>query len=301
MKKIFFSIIAVFFINISLSQSNLLNAKSPNDIDKLSDDSNDGFNLEYDSISEQNILWSRVVYEYIDLNEKLNFPLLYPINDDVFRKSRKSLWKTIYDGIKSGKITELYEADNDKFIPNLKIVQNHETPYNDIIDFYVDEAYRNGDINNGQQLGSDDILGYNIKGIWYFDKLQSELKYRLLCIQPYGIDVKDKFTSELESRETLKSVYPWIWYPSIRKILHESKVFNEKNNSNSISFDDLLINRRFSSFIYKYNNVYGDREIKDYIKQRPGESKQQHNLRLILESERIKKEILDFELDMWGY
>ena len=53
--------------------------------------------------------------------------------------------------------------------------------------------------------------------------------------------------------------------------------------------------------IYKYNNIYGDREIKDYIKRRPGESEQQHQLRFILESERIKKEILDFELDMWGY
>ena len=50
-----------------------------------------------------------------------------------------------------------------------------------------------------------------------------------------------------------------------------------------------------------YNNIYGDREIKDYIKRRPGESEQQHQLRFILESERIKKEILDFELDMWGY
>jgi len=95
--------------------------------------------------------------------------------------------------------------------------------------------------------------------------------------------------------------YFWIWYPSIREILAKHQVFNDKNNNNRISFDDLLVNRRFSSFIYKYDNVYGDREIKDYIVKRPGETNQQHQLRIILESERIKKQILDFELDMWGY
>lgn len=301
MKKIIFIIICTCFVNVGFSQSNLLNAKTPSEIDKLSKDAEVDYNLEYDSISKENILWSKVVYEYIDLNEKLNFPLLFPVDDNVFRDSRKSLWKTIYGGIKDGVITELYEADNDKFLPHLKIVDRDSTSYNDIIDFFVDEEYRNGNKQDGMQLGSEDILGYNIKGIWYFDKIQAELKYRLLGIQPYGIDIKDKVKAELQSRDPLNSVYPWIWYPSIRKVLHQSKVFNEKNNNNNISFDDLLVNRRFSSFIYKYNNVYGDREIKDYIKQRPNESKQQHHLRILLESERIKKEILDFELDMWGY
>jgi len=83
----------------------------------------------------------------------------------------------------------------------------------------------------------------------------------------------------------------WIWYPSIRKILHKEQVFNDKNNANRISFDQLLVSRRFSSFIYKEDNVYGDRAIKDY--KNPG-------LESILESERIKKEILDFEQDMWN-
>ena len=54
-------------------------------------------------------------------------------------------------------------------------------------------------------------------------------------------------------------------------------------------------------YIYKYDNVYGDRTIRDYIRQRSGESNRQYQLRLIMESERIKKEILDFDVDMWGY
>ena len=301
MKKSIIIILAIFSFNYGFSQANLLNAKSPDQIDSLRDEDKEAdFALQYEDVNPEDILWSKVVYEYIDLNEKLNYPLLYPIQDGSFRDSRKSLWKTIYDAIKSGEITELYEADNDKFLPNLKVIDKPETTYDDILDFYVDEEYRNGNLE-GAQLSSEDILGYNIKGIWYFDKKQSELKYRLLGIQPFGINIKDKVKAEFDQREPTKNIYPWIWYPSIREILHESKVFNDRNNNNRISFDDLLVNRRFGSFIYKYNNVYGDREISSYITKRDGETDYQHHLRILLESERIKKQILDFEVDMWGY
>ena len=118
------------------------------------------------------------------------------------------------------------------------------------------------------------------------------MKYRLLGIQPVGRNLKESGKEQ---------GYFWIWYPSIRDVLSNHMVFNDKNNNNRISFDDLLVNRRFSSFIYKYDNVYGDRTIRDYIRQRNGESNRQYQLRLIMESERIKKEILDFDVDMWGY
>ena len=143
---------------------------------------------------------------------------------------------------------------------------------------------------------SADIFGYVIKGVWYFDKIHAELRYRLLAIQPYGTDLK----TSVDGEET-ETGYFWIWYPSIREILDKHLVFNDKNNNNRISFDELLINRRFSSYIYKYDNVYGDREIRDYIRQRDNESYAQWQTRIIMESERIKKEILDFEIDMWGY
>ena len=118
------------------------------------------------------------------------------------------------------------------------------------------------------------------------------MKYRLLGIQPFGRNLKESGKEQ---------GYFWIWYRSIRDILSNHLVFNDKNNNNRISFDDLLVNRRFSSYIYKYDNVYGDRTIRDYIRQRSGESNRQYQLRLIMESERIKKEILDFDVDMWGY
>ena len=54
----------------------------------------------------------------------------------------------------------------------------------------------------------------------------------------------------------------------------------------------MLNSRRFNSLIFKEENVYQNREIKDYISN--------DALRMLLESERIKSVIRDFEQDMWN-
>ena len=285
MKSLIILILSLIFCISSYGQSNLLNAKKPSEIgtelikaDKKS--------IEYPEIDDTDVLWSKVVYEFIDLNEKLNFQLLFPVNDEQYTSTRKSLWKIIRENVENGSIDEVFDVRNDNFLNSNKITGTEK-----IKDFYGSK-YTPGDSRPQTYATSSDITGYKIKGVWFFDKKHSEMKYRLLGIQPVGRNLKESGKEQ---------GYFWIWYPSIRDILSNHMVFNDKNNNNRISFDDLLVNRRFSSYIYKYDNVYGDRTIRDYIRQRNGESNRQYQLRLIMESERIKKEILDFDVDMWGY
>jgi len=279
MKKLIIYL-CLFNCVILYAQSNILNASNASEIgiknfDQKQSDAESSF-LVYDYIDDRDILWSKIVYEKIDLNEKLNFPLLFPIDDKVFR-NRKSLWKVLNENIKKRNITELYRANNDQFLPEKKLNQAS-------VDSIVSSRINIGGEITINEITSDDIKSYFIKGIWYFDKRQGEMKYRLLGIMPSG-NVKNK---EGEIQET--DLF-WIWYPSIRKILHEELVFNDRNNANRISFDQLLISRRFNSYIYKEDNVYGNRAIRSY---------KDKGLQSILESERIKKEILDFEQDMWN-
>jgi hypothetical protein len=56
-----------------------------------------------------------------------------------------------------------------------------------------------------------------------------------------------------------------------------------------ISFDQILNSRHFNS-VLSTRNVYGDREIKDYMKD---------NAQSQLESERVEK--LKLQSDMWNY
>ena len=289
--------------NESFSQANLLNAKNPSEIGDSSASSK-AINefVDYENVDDKNILWSKVVYEFIDLNERLNFPLLFPVNDTKYDDTRKSLWRVIRENIENGKISEVYDSNNDNFTEASRIIGKDSTDLEANIykNYNITDIYKSKYVPESfvprEVASSADIFGYVIKGIWYFDKIHAELRYRLLAIQPYGTDLK----TSVDGEET-ETGYFWIWYPSIREILDDHLVFNDKNNNNRISFDELLINRRFSSYIYKYDNVYGDREIRDYIRQRDNESYAQWQTRIVMESERIKKEILDFEIDMWGY
>ena len=292
MRFIFF--ILILFSNSILSQADLINAKKPSDIENKA--LNEVKSLEYTDIEENDILWSKVVYEYIDLNEKLNFPLLFPINDEQNKIGRKSLWRVLKEYIvkqldNDASVLEIYNSDD--FSSTDKLNDNE---IRDLIS-YVLTSRKTGD--QTLYVKSNEIGGYNIKGIWYFDKKVSQLKYRLLGIQPVGANTEN--LKDGVANPKLETTYFWIWYPSVRDELNNYLVFNDRNNNNRISFDAILVNRRFSSYIYKYDNVYGDRTIRDYIRQRNGESNRQHQMRLIIESERIKKEILDFDVDMWGY
>jgi len=302
MRKIFLLILLILFTSEVFSQANLLNAKNPSEIGDTSSSEAITEFVDYEYVDDKNILWSKVVYEFIDLNERLNFPLLFPVNDTKYDDTRKSLWRVIRENIENGKISEVYDSNNDNFTEASRIIGKDSTDQEAKVfkNYNISDIYKSKYVPESfvprEVASSSDIFGYVIKGVWYFDKIHAELRYRLLAIQPYGTDLK----TSVDGEET-ETGYFWIWYPSIREILDKHLVFNDKNNNNRISFDELLINRRFSSYIYKYDNVYGDREIRDYIRQRDNESYPQWQTRIIMESERIKKEILDFEIDMWGY
>ena len=137
-----------------------------------------------------------------------------------------------------------------------------------------------------------DIEEYRIKGIWYFDKRQGELKYRLLGIAPVAPDVNFIDDESVDPGENKVELF-WVWYPAARQVLHEAKVYNQRNSARPITFDALLNARRFNGVIYKEDNVHGDREIDDYVFD--------NALFQLLEAKRIKEVIRDREQDMWAY
>jgi len=75
--------------------------------------------------------------------------------------------------------------------------------------------------------------------------------------------------------------------------LNEAKSFNDKNSAMPISYDQILNSRQFNSVIYQEENVYGDRAIASYMKDNAQNQ--------LLESERVKEKIRNFEHDMWNY
>jgi gliding motility associated protien GldN len=286
----------------SFAQSNLLNAKTPDQIGKktaaqlISDNDKP---LPYGYVHDRDVLMGKTIWEIIDLDERVNFPLYYPIDTANIGKDRRSLFDVLLKGIKDGKITEVYADDYFNTKKTLKDMSSSFT-YIDTIDTGKDEInnfyddYKSGkkvldpQYINKRDLTSQDISGYKIKGFWYFDKRQGELKYRLLGICPVSPEARDIGADNPDVIDLF-----WVYFPSIRDVLHEAKAFNDKNSAMPITFDHLLNSRRFTAEIYKEENVYGDREVQQYMKDNAQNQ--------LLESERIKEKIRNFESDMWNY
>jgi len=288
------TLVVLFFSFVGFSQSNILNAKDPSEIGKKTPEQIENDNnkfLEYGFIDDRDILWSKIVYERIDLSERINFPLLYPTNDALYKDERKSLWRIIKEAIINDSIANVYDPSNDNFTTKISIDS-------------VKNQISSKEVVNGQvavkQLESADIRSYDIKGIWYFDKRMGEMKYRLLGIRPIGKDINASVDPDLSDEERelnekniANTPLFWLWYPDIRPLLHREKVFNDQNNALRITFDQLLIARRFNSIIYKVDNVHEDRPISQYLPKDP--------FLQLMESNRIKEEIRNFEQDMWNY
>jgi gliding motility associated protien GldN len=297
MKKGFFILLFVVVLhsNSSWSQANLLNAKVPQEVGmKVVEDQSP---IAYGYIDDRDVLWSKTIWEIIDLNERINFPYYYPtINNGLLSNNRKSLFRILYDNIASGEITEIYSTSY--------FIESEKLSFEDLTDVLVSRNLSSEGIsksNAGEQVTEDDydtykiesdkISQYRIKGTWFFDKRLGELKYRLLGIAPVAPDVSTLSQGPEAMKDALVPLF-WIWFPDAREALANNGVFNTRNSSQPVTYDHMLNSRRFNATIYREENVYEDRQVSEYI--------YEDALRQLLESERIKSEIRDFEQDMWS-
>ncbi len=290
-------LIGVFGLLVGLSsfgQSNILNAKSPDDIGELSEAEilvkKENKPLAYGYVDERDILWSKDTWEIIDLDERVNFPLYYPVDTNNIGSNRRSLYDVLMTGIRSGKIKNIYA---DSYFNEKRTLSDISAAISkvDTTDLGVEQYNAGEEIEqqfiNRRDITSADIAEYHIRGMWYFDKRQAELKFRLLGIAPVAPDVNFIDDEEPDLVELF-----WVWFPDAREILFNNVAFTG-SSSNSITFDHLLNARRFHALIYKEDNVYGDRGVNDYVTE--GAFMQ------LIESQRIKEQIRNFEQDMWNY
>lgn len=281
-----------------LAQANILNAKKPEEIGVKTEAQKALDNdapLEYGYVDDRDILWSKTVWEVIDLDERVNFPLYYPTDTIDIGADRRSLYDVLIKNIRNGKLEDVYVdsyfTEKRKFedlSSTLRKVDTLEYGYEQI---NAGEALSPEYVME-RELSAADIEEYRIKGIWYFDKRQGELKYRLLGIAPVAPDVNFIDDESMDPADAKVELF-WVWYPSARQILHDAKVFNQRNSAQPISFDMLLNARRFNGVIYREDNVHGDRKVNDYIAD--------NALFQLLEAKRIKEVIRDREQDMWAY
>jgi len=246
--------------------------------------------LAYPYLREADVMWSKRVWRYIDLKEKMNLPLKYPNSKSILE--RKSLIDVIMDAIAEGSLTAYTAAQaiDEAFVTpmTMKEIEVRGGARTDTMKMSrPDPPYEEFDTIIAKEFNRDDVIGYRLKEDWFFDKQRSVMDVRIIGIAPMAYAKNE--AGEIREGNIRVPLF-WIYFPEARRLLANAECFNRTNDAERRSFDDIFQKRLFSSFIYKESNVY-DRRIEDY----------KTGLNALLESDRIKDEIINLEHDLWEY
>lgn len=243
--------------------------------------------IPYTSLREADVMWNKRVWRRIDLREKQNHVLYFPIKD--YAQGRKNLFEIIQDAVlNEGTITAYSPgsvvAPDDMFTTPLTTEEVKKiltpTTSEDVYDEF-------GEITGTQEvenpIAAAQVKFYDIKEEWFFDKQRSVMDVRIIGILPM-IEVETE-TGE----KALKDLF-WIYYPEARYVFANNEVFNRANDAERRTYEDIFWKRQFASRITKVSNVY-ERRIADY----------KSGIDALLESEKLKEEIFNVEHDLWHF
>lgn len=240
--------------------------------------------IPYYPVREADVSWKKRVWRIMDLRQKMNHPFFYP---ETPQKGWKNFMTIVIDAIREGTITAYDPTKDDQFLVpyTFQEIENKFTS-TDTLPVY--------DPNNPniilrmevvtEPLDPSDIKTIKIKEDWFFDKQRSVMDVRILGICPV-IDQYDEYDNYLGKEDMF-----WIYFPEARPVFAQAEVFNRKNSSEKRTYDELFWKRMFASYIYKEENVY-DRKIQDYAS----------GMDALLEAERIKQELFEFEHELWEF
>ena len=235
--------------------------------------------IEYDHVREADVVWERKLWRIIDVREKMNV---------IFRSPLKPFFNILKELAENGDIAVF----KDEFFREPMTIDEIEKTLNriDTTTVFDYDTYEEKITVVRNDINWEDIKQFRLKEVWYFDKELSVLRSRILGISPI-LDNIDPDTGELKYSLPLF----WIYYPEAREHFAKFRVENDFNDISPLSWYDLFEQRYFASYIMKKSNTL-DLRIEDlyYGYDREGIDR-------LMESDKIKAELFNFEHDLWEY
>lgn len=236
--------------------------------------------ISYTSLREGDVAWEKRVWRDIDMREKQNQSLYYPIE---YNACRSSLFQTITRQVLNGNIVAFKDEEflilyNDSEIRN-KLVKR-DTAEQIVYDDQGNELPPIMVPTVDSTSIYERILKFRLKEDWYFDKQKSCLEVRIIGIAAIEYN---------EERDYYRELY-WVYFPSCRPYFARNDVYNFKNDAERRSLDDIFWKRQFTSTIVKESNVQ-DRYIDQY----------QKGIDALVEADKVKMGIFTWEHDLWNY
>ncbi|MDQ8052995.1 MAG: gliding motility protein GldN [Pedobacter sp.] len=250
----------------------------------------------YAKVDTADIVYTKRVWREIDLRDRGN---------EILASPKINLVGIIYDAVNNGEL-DLYASDDESF-KGQPISANKGNDPKATKSSTADTAFLGvnpgtNEVNRANnEFFTASFTTIRIKEDWILDIKRGIFEPRIIGIAPVRIDVKtavdnngnpvtDPATNAVRA-DTVKSVAGWIYFDDLREVLVKHKIANNQNDNSGINFDDVFVRRLFYSNVTKISNS-ADNRIEDVLFN-PKER--------LLESERIKKAMADFEQGLWEY
>jgi len=235
----------------------------------------------YPNLRESDVAFAKRVWREIDVREKMNAYLASP---------KQRLIDVLMNAIAAGELTA-YSAvpdkdndpDGDSFFTPLTPDKARNAMADSVsVDKFDKDGNKIGTNMRAGEINPDSIVKFRIKEDWVFDRQRSIFEPRIIGLAPM---VKVKVGASEDYQPAF-----WIYFPEARPILAVKEVVSKSSDNTGLSFDDIFMKRIFTSYIVKESNDKDER-IKDYAT----------GIDKLYESEKIKKSLMDWELNLWQY
>ncbi len=242
--------------------------------------------IPYTHVREADVMWAKKVWRVIDLREKINLPLYYPLES---MDNRMSLIQLLLDGIQYEGLTAYSPQYEDEFKVEMsfeQVLQQMGAVGDTLEVLQADGTYQTQTIAG--EVRPEQVKQFLIKEVWFFDRNYSRLDVRIIGICPILEYAKGDGSG---NDEIVRKQAFWIYFPQARDIFARHEVFNAFNDAQRRTFDDIFMKRYFGSYIVRESNVYNNRRIDQYAVGNEA----------MIESDRIKSDIFNFEHDLWEF
>lgn len=240
----------------------------------------------YVHIRESDVMWAKRIWQTIDLREKINHPLYYP---EIQVRDRKSFTQILWDAVVKEQVLTAYKDEDFSLMMTPEEVLASTEKLDSTWVYNPNNPDEDTLIVISEEFRASDVKQFRIVEDWFFDRERSVMDVRIMGLALIVDEfIDDPWTGEREYKGP-KDLF-WVYFPEARSVFAKNEVFNRFNDAERMSYDDLFFKRMFSSFIIKEENVY-DRMINEYKK----------GLDALIEADRIKNELFNFEHDLWEF
>ena len=255
------------------------------------------------------VVWSRVVYRIIDLRLKQNYQLYTPVSAE--DPTYSSLFRTMLRAIENCMPIYAKSSNVGDVRPyfNVEPLTKAEIPT-------ILNTDRTGELSDGDIATSDYMLlnydsiadkmtfnsysyegfaknqlKYMIQEVIFFDKHYSRMYSKILAIAPMNADNVTMYEDMPVMEALYGQILFWVPFDAFRPYMAQQYVTPRGSDSKRMTFDDFFAQKKYSSYLLGVNNIYG-RMIPEIATTREEIQKEQ---------ERIERDLLSVEQDLWEY